>query len=50
MLLVSSTYPDELLEVDDSCPHCLDHIRVTIEGGLVRSAEPDSAHAFYGGG
>ena len=50
MLLVSSTYPTEHLDIDDSCPHCLDRISVAIDGGKVRSARPESAYAFYGGG
>jgi hypothetical protein len=50
MLLVSSTYQDELLEIEDSCPHCLDRIRLTIEGRRLQSAEPMSVYAFYGGG
>lgn len=50
MLLVSSAYPDEYLEIEDSCPHCLDRIGLTIEGGRLWSAEPESAYAFYGGG
>lgn len=50
MLLVSSTYPDERLEIEDSCPHCLDRITLTIGGAEVRSAQPQSAYAFYGGG
>lgn len=50
MLLVSSTYQDDSLEIDDSCPHCLDRITLTIERGEVHSARPNSAYAFYGGG
>lgn len=50
MLLVSSTHADEKLDIDDSCPHCLERIRLTIDRARLRSAEPESAYAFYGGG
>ncbi len=50
MLLVSSDYPEERIEIEDSCAHCLDRISVAIENAKVTSATPDPTYAFYGGG
>ncbi len=50
MLLVSSDYPKERIEIEDSCAHCLDWISVEIENAKVTSATPESTYAFYGGG
>lgn len=50
MLLVSSDYPEERIEIEDSCAHCLDRISVAIENAKVTSSTPESAYAFYGGG
>lgn len=50
MLLVSSTYPTGSVEIEDSCPHCLDKIALTIQSATLTSARPESAYAFYGGG
>ncbi len=50
MLLVSSVYPADKVEIEDSCPHCLDRLTLTIEGAKLKRAEPESTYAFYGGG
>ncbi len=50
MLLVSSDYPDEKVEIEDSCPHCLDQLTLTIERSKLQRATPESTYAFYGGG
>ncbi len=50
MLLVSSTYQNERLDIEDSCPHCLDRLTLTIENSKLTKAEPASIYSFYGGG
>ena len=50
MLLVSSTYRDDRLEIEDSCPHCLDRLSLTIESSKLTRTEPESIYSFYGGG
>ena len=50
MLLVSSTYQTDRLDIEDSCPHCLDRLTLTIENSKLTTTEPTSIYAFYGGG
>ncbi len=50
MLLVSSTYQTDRLDIEDSCPHCLDHLTLTIENSKLTRLEPEPIYAFYGGG
>ena len=50
MLLVSSVYRDDRVEIEDSCPHCLDRLTLTIEKAKLELADPELTYAFYGGG
>ncbi len=50
MLLVSSVDKTERLDVEDSCPHCLDRLSLKIENAELTTAHPPSIYAFYGGG
>lgn len=50
MLLVSSDYPGERVEVSDSCAHCTDRIRATIDRVAVVDVEPPETLVFRGGG
>ncbi len=50
MLLVSSVYGNDRLGFEDSCPHCLDRLTLTIENSKLTSTEPESIYSFYGGG
>ena len=50
MLLVSSDYQNDRLDIEDSCPHCLDRLALTIENSKLSRIEPESIYAFYGGG
>ena len=50
MLLVSSVYGNDRLDIEDSCPHCLDRLTLTIENSKLTRTEPASIYSFYGGG
>ena len=50
MLLVSSIYQTDRLDIEDSCPHCLDRFSLAIENSKLTRTEPESIYAFYGGG
>ncbi len=50
MLLVSSVYQNDRLDIEDSCPHCLDRLTLTIENSKLTQSEPTSIYSFYGGG
>ena len=50
MLLVSSDYANDRLKIQDSCPHCLDRLSLTIDASAVAAATPKEIYAFYGGG
>ncbi len=50
MLLVSSDYQSDQLEIHDSCPHCLDRLTLTIDDSAIKEATPKPMYAFYGGG
>ncbi|MFQ5473237.1 MAG: hypothetical protein ACE5FA_10175 [Dehalococcoidia bacterium] len=50
MLLVSSDYQNDRLDIEDSCPHCLDRLTLTIENSKQTRSEPTSIYSFYGGG
>jgi len=50
MLLVSSLYQNDRLVIEDSCPHCLDRLTLTIENSKLTRSEPTSIYSFYGGG
>ncbi len=50
MLLVSSVHPNDRLDIEDSCPHCLDRLTLTIENSKLTRSEPTSIYCFYGGG
>jgi len=49
MLLVSSVYQNDRLDIEDSCPHCLDRLTLTIENSKLTRSEPTSINSFYGG-
>ena len=50
MLLVSSVCQNDRLDIEDSCPHCLDRLTLTIANSKLAQTEPGSIYAFYGGG
>lgn len=50
MLLVSSKYARQKVIIADSCAHCVERIRVTIDHGRLLEVEPAGTYAFYGGG
>jgi hypothetical protein len=50
LLLVSSDYPDERVEIFDSCIHCTERIHVVIDRGQIAAVEPAEAFVFRGGG
>ncbi len=50
MLLVSSVHPNDRLDIEDFCPHCLDRLTLTIENSKLTRSEPTSIYCFYGGG
>ena len=50
MLLVSSVYQNDRLDIEDSCPHCLDRLTLTIENSKLTRSESTSIYSFHGSG
>jgi hypothetical protein len=50
LLLVSSDYPSERIEIFDSCAHCTDKIHAVIDQARISRVDPPEALVFRGGG
>jgi hypothetical protein len=50
VLLVSSDYPNDRVEIFDSCVHCTERIHAVVDRGQIAAVEPAEALVFCGGG
>ncbi len=50
LLLAHGEYPEERIEITDSCAHCTSHIGAVIERGAIVAVVPPEALVFRGGG